>query len=70
VTALAGSTKANGVLLSDKGIYPMTLQATVDVQTTTANFNVEVSDPCKRAVFAAATNPALAGMTLIRDFDT
>ena len=48
----------------------MTLQATVDAQTITAIFNVEVSDPCKRAVFEPATNPALASMILIRDFDS
>jgi len=57
-------------VLADQGVYPLTLQASVDAQTITGAFQVEISDPCKRAVFAVSTSPALAPMVLIRDFDS
>jgi hypothetical protein len=47
----AGSIQANGAVLSDKNVYVLTLRAQVGSQTVNANFQVEVSDPCKRAVF-------------------
>ena len=54
VTNFLGATQANGVVFSDIGTYPMTLQATVinPVNNLTINqsFTIEVSDPCKRAI--------------------
>jgi len=57
-------------VLANQGVYPLTLQASVDAQTITGAFQVEISDPCKRAVFEVSTTPALAPMVLIRDFDS
>ena len=47
----AGSIMADGAVLSDKNVYALRLRAQVDSQTINADFQVEVSDPCKRAVF-------------------
>lgn len=67
--AVSGNVQANGAVLANQGVYPLTLRASVDLQTIDANFQVEISDPCKRAVFEATTSPALANVVLIRDFD-
>lgn len=40
-----------GVVLADKGIYPFTMRASVDGLTFDTVFNVEIADPCRRAIF-------------------
>jgi hypothetical protein len=58
-----------GATLAHTNVYPLTLRAFVDSQSVdTTIFQVEISDPCKRAVFNA--NSPLADMILIRDFDS
>jgi hypothetical protein len=66
----SGSVQATGATLSDKNIYTMTLRAAVDSATVDATFQVEVSDPCKRAILQPTTPSPFANMVLIRDFDT
>jgi len=66
----SGSIQATGATLSDKNIYTLTLRAMVDAATVDATFQVEVSDPCKRAILQPATPSPFANMVLIRDFDT
>ena len=42
----------------------------MDAATVDTSFQVEVSDPCKRAILQPATPSPFANMVLIRDFDT
>jgi hypothetical protein len=65
-----GKVTVLGAILADQNVYSLTLQAAVDAQTITAPFTVEISDPCKRAVFQNPTTSPIADMILIRDFDT
>ena len=37
-----GDVQANGAVVADQGVYPLTLQASVDGQTIPAPFTVEV----------------------------
>ena len=37
-----GDVQANGAVVADQGVYPLTLQASVDGQTISAPFTVEV----------------------------
>jgi hypothetical protein len=56
-------------MLSDKNVYALTLRALVDSQTVDANFQFEIADPCKRAIFQAVSPSPLANMVVIRNFD-
>jgi hypothetical protein len=61
--------QVNGVTPLDKGIYPVTITASVDGQITSASFNVIIKDPCARATFPPTPFP-LTNMILIEDFDS
>jgi len=59
-----------GVDITKQGIYNLTLRATVDSKYVDASFTVEISDPCKRAVFQATTTSPLTKMNFILDYNT
>jgi len=65
-----GSVTVSGTTLSNLGIYPVTLRASVDGQVTNVSFNVEIADPCRRAVFQPVAPSPIANMILIRTFDS
>jgi hypothetical protein len=69
LAATLGNVQVNGALLADQGLYPLTLRAAVDLQAIDAPFTVEISDPCKRAIFQPVTPSPIANMVVIRDFD-
>ena len=50
-TVSGGSVRISGATYVDIGNYAETLTATVDGQTTSANFSVIIVDPCETAVF-------------------
>lgn len=68
--AFTGSIMVNGVTLSNLGNHPVTQRASVDGQVTNVSFNIEIADPCRRAVFQSVTPSPLTNMILIRTFDT
>jgi len=59
-----------GALLSHKNVYPLTLRATINGLTADAAFNLDIADPCRRAVFQPISDAPISDMTLIRDFDS
>ena len=59
--------KVEGALLAHTNVYPLVLRAQADGKSADANISGEISDPCKRASFAA--NSPLTSMDLVRNFD-
>ncbi len=63
-----GFLNVEGAALADQNFYALTLQAQADAKSVDCNFNVEISDPCKRAIFPV--DSPITDMVLIRDFES
>jgi len=59
----------NGAVLADMGTFMNTIEASVDGVAASASFQVDILDPCRRAIFQTKAAP-ISDMLLIRDFDT
>jgi len=65
-----GDIKVNGATLASQGLHSITIRASVDATSVDKTFTVEISDPCKRAIFQPSTPSPLADMSFMLDFDT
>jgi hypothetical protein len=58
ILSFSGAVQATGATLSNLGVNSLTLRATVDGKTKDAIFNVEVANPCRRAILQSANELA------------